>query len=443
MKRNTIAAMLLVIAASIHAADKYAPLGGSSLANELQWLSIQTACTGQYNMAQTGDYSIGDPQDYYTPADIREYLTELSGGRTATTTFYGICFDYALAAYNDILTYRDYYEGKGMRRGGWYIAATANNSRQIILYDPSSRKESTVIMNGMPLKEVSRQNVQAHGDAVMHAWLWVYGNDGAIYWIDPTWTDNTGYAWWGVVENGREVQRNSARQLSAVTLSSNSEALALFNSGNANMKQKRYDQAITDFTAALRINPNDAAAYNGRGNAYGEKEMYDRAIEDWTAALRIDPNYALAYYNRGVAYYLKGMYDRAIEDGTAALRINPNYTDAYYGRGNAYYLKGMDDRAIEDWTAALRINPNDAEVYYNRGHAYYGKRMYDRAIEDWTATLRIDPNYAGAYYNRGSAYYRKGMYDRAIEDWTAALRINPNDALARGSIEMAREKRGY
>jgi hypothetical protein len=113
MKKGAIIVLLLAAPALTHAADKYAPLGGNSLADELQWLAAQIACVGQYNMAQTGDYSIGDPQDYYRPADIREYLTRLSGSRTATTTFYGICFDYAQAAYNHILNNRSLYENRG------------------------------------------------------------------------------------------------------------------------------------------------------------------------------------------------------------------------------------------------------------------------------------------------------------------------------------------
>jgi tetratricopeptide (TPR) repeat protein len=430
MKKGTITVLLLAATAVTHAADKYAPLGGNSLANELQWLAARTACAGQYNMAQTGDYSIGDPQDYYRPADIREYLARQSGSRTATATFYGICFDYAQSAYNDISSNRSLYEGRGMKRNAWYIVATGRNSRQITLYDPSTRGEATVIMNGMPLKERERQNVSAHGNADNHAWLWVYGNDGTIYWIDPTWTDNTGYIWWGVVENGREVQRNSAQRLSAVTLSANNDALALFNSGNANLKQKRYDRAIEDYTAALRLDPNLAETYTNRGVAYADKGMYDRAIEDYTAALRLDPNHANAYNNRGVAYDDKGMYDQAITDFTAALWFDPNYANAYANRGLAYHHKGMYDRAIEDYSAALRINPNNANAYIHRGAAYDDKGMYDRAIEDYNAALRIDPKDTYAYYNRGNAYDHKGMYDRAIEDYSAVLRIDPNHVYA-------------
>jgi hypothetical protein len=123
--------------------------GADSLSDELQWLAMQTACVGQYNNAQAGKYALGDPTDYYKPGDIREYLTNMSGNRTKTTTFYGICFDYAQATYDDILQYRSHYESLGMKKGGWYIAAVGDNSRQIILYDPVSREKADVRMNGV------------------------------------------------------------------------------------------------------------------------------------------------------------------------------------------------------------------------------------------------------------------------------------------------------
>jgi hypothetical protein len=80
-----------------------------SLAEELQWLTVQTACLAIYNMAQTGDFTLEDPYDYYQPGVIREYLTSLSGDETQNTMTYGICFNYAQLAYNDISRYRSHY----------------------------------------------------------------------------------------------------------------------------------------------------------------------------------------------------------------------------------------------------------------------------------------------------------------------------------------------
>ena len=41
-----------------------------------------------------------------------------------------------------------------------------------------------------------------------------------------------------------------------------------------------YDQAISDYSKALEINPKDTAAYNNRGMAYYRKGEYDKAWED-------------------------------------------------------------------------------------------------------------------------------------------------------------------
>ena len=38
-----------------------------------------------------------------------------------------------------------------------------------------------------------------------------------------------------------------------------------------------------------------------RGTAYAQQRRYAKAISDFTEAIRLDPNSASAYYNRGVA----------------------------------------------------------------------------------------------------------------------------------------------
>ncbi|GHV86606.1 hypothetical protein AGMMS50230_22140 [Spirochaetia bacterium] len=284
------------------------------LSDELQWLAVQTACIGQYNAAQTGDYALADPQDYYRPGDIREYLAEQSGARTRTDLFYGICFDYAQSAYNDITRNQSKYEKLGMKKGSYYIAGVKDNPDQIILYDPSSAGRSTEQLNGVHLRENFRRNVQSHGNATWHAWLWVYANNGTIYWIDPTWTDNAGYIWWGVVENGKEVQRGPVPQYCKVPVSANMDALALINSGNARRNQGQFDKAIEDFTKVIRLNPKAAVSYFNRGLMYSIKGDFNRAIADFNQAIKLDPNNAVPYYNRGLVYRAKGDNSRAITD---------------------------------------------------------------------------------------------------------------------------------
>ncbi|MDR2739402.1 MAG: tetratricopeptide repeat protein, partial [Treponema sp.] len=58
---------------------------------------------------------------------------------------------------------------------------------------------------------------------------------------------------------------------------------AFFDRALLSQNRGEYDNAIADYTEALRLDPDFTAAYNNRGNAYADKGMYDRAIEDFTA----------------------------------------------------------------------------------------------------------------------------------------------------------------
>ena len=69
------------------------------------------------------------------------------------------------------------------------------------------------------------------------------------------------------------------------------------------MKQK-YDEAIKDYSVAIRLDPKNSFAFAQRGVARVEKQDYDRAIQDLTEAIRLDPK-PYPYVSRAYAYYLK------------------------------------------------------------------------------------------------------------------------------------------
>jgi tetratricopeptide (TPR) repeat protein len=73
----------------------------------------------------------------------------------------------------------------------------------------------------------------------------------------------------------------------------------------------QYDQAITAFSEALKLNPQSIQAYNNRGIAYCNKNDFDQAISDFSRTIEIDPKFGKAYNNRAVAYMIKGEKDKA------------------------------------------------------------------------------------------------------------------------------------
>lgn len=50
---------------------------------------------------------------------------------------------------------------------------------------------------------------------------------------------------------------------------------------NTYMQGGNYEDAITDYTKAVEINPKDAFSYNNRGIAYYDRGDYDRTCSDF------------------------------------------------------------------------------------------------------------------------------------------------------------------
>jgi tetratricopeptide (TPR) repeat protein len=61
-----------------------------------------------------------------------------------------------------------------------------------------------------------------------------------------------------------------------------------------------------------------------RGLAHRLLGQHDQAIEDYTRALKLDPRLALAYRNRSLAYAAKGDTEKAKADHERALRLDPS-----------------------------------------------------------------------------------------------------------------------
>jgi tetratricopeptide (TPR) repeat protein len=191
--------------------------------------------------------------------------------------------------------------------------------------------------------------------------------------------------------------------------------------------EKRYKEAITDFTQAISLDPTFAMAYKERGNTYLNLTEYQKAIADFTQAISLDPTYTFAYVNRGMTYSNLHKYQKAIADFTQVISLNnPTYiVNAYNNRGNSYSALGEHQEAIADFTQAISLDPTYTFAYVNRGMTYSNLSEYQKAITDYDQALSIDPAHALAFYNRGMTYSALHEYQKAIADYDQALSLIP------------------
>ena len=182
--------------------------------------------------------------------------------------------------------------------------------------------------------------------------------------------------------------------------------------------------------------------YIRRGNRADDEGRQQDAIDEYSKAIKLDPNYPVAYYNRGIAYDNLGQHEKAIKDYDKTIELDSNNADAYNNRGNVYDDLGQHEKAIKDYDKAIELNPNNADAYNNRGAVYDDLGQYEKAIKDYDKAIELDSNYADAYYNRGNVCGKLGQHEKAIKDYDKAIELDANDADAYNNRGNAYDKLG-
>lgn len=197
-----------------------------------------------------------------------------------------------------------------------------------------------------------------------------------------------------------------------------------FCAGNTGTVEERIAACDREIKSGKLGTADLAATYFNRGIEWHAKHDYEQAIADYTEAIRLNPKYASAFYNRGNSWRARRDNDRAIADYTEAIRLNPKYAAAYNNRGNGWHDKRDYDRAIADYTEAIRLNAGYASAYYNRGNSWSEKRDYERAIADYNEAIRLNPGHINAH--GGLA-------------WLLATSAAPGVRNARRAVELAQK----
>ena len=121
-------------------------------------------------------------------------------------------------------------------------------------------------------------------------------------------------------------------------------------------------------TSARRFdsNPNDGIAFSRRGDTWKRMKAYDNAIQDFTAAIRLDPTSTQQHASRALALACKKEYDRALADYDEEIRLDPKNVWARADRGRAWLLKRNLEQAVADFNAAVKLDPKNPYAIYCR-----------------------------------------------------------------------------
>lgn len=142
------------------------------------------------------------------------------------------------------------------------------------------------------------------------------------------------------------------------------------------------------------IEPNLAVKRNDRGEEFRKKGEFDNAIQEYTEAIKLNPMFSWPYNNRGLARAAKGEFDEALKDFADAIRLDPKYAFAFNNRGLVRAAKGELENAMKDYTEAIRLSPRYAFPYHNRGVLWVKQGDFGQAIADFAEAVQLDSQFA-------------------------------------------------
>jgi len=198
----------------------------------------------------------------------------------------------------------------------------------------------------------------------------------------------------------------------------------------------KLDQAKAQYDTAIRTFPDNPLVYNNRGMLLQRQKKYSEAILDFTRALELNGNYYVAYTNRGFCLLNDGRPESAEADFTKSLQINSRQPSVYSLRATARKAQNNLTGALADNRAALKLTPRNPQAHADLAFTLFFAGKYAEAVKSFDASLKLNDKQRHLAPWKFAAMQLAGQKDEAMKlfaedlakpdkdrDWVDALLV--------------------
>ncbi len=196
------------------------------------------------------------------------------------------------------------------------------------------------------------------------------------------------------------------------------------------------DGSISDYFAALKINPRLPEAHAGLGEIALESWRFEEVEHRAELALEINPNFPPAHHLLAGKFLLERRYDQAIAAAEAALKINSNDLKALSLTAAAYECKYDQEGVQKIRERVLAINPRCALYHRIVGDALSGIRQYAASESHYLLAIEMDGTDANARTELGMMYMQWGNEAKARDALDAAWNLDPYNERTKFTLEL-------
>ena len=211
-------------------------------------------------------------------------------------------------------------------------------------------------------------------------------------------------------------------------IQSSGSARERLTSGRMFLKEGRINEAVSELSTAVSLDPKLSEAHNLLGVAFAQKGMQDRAKDSYERAIKAEPQDAQTLNNLGFSLYQSGNYRAAVDRLKRASKLAPYDERILNNLALALCRLGKYEEAYKAFARAggpLTGNLNMAKMLERFG-------LEDHAITYYQEARSIDPNCTFALRRLTDLYRRVGKTQESQEAQNALAAIR-SESLAAGS----------
>lgn len=166
---------------------------------------------------------------------------------------------------------------------------------------------------------------------------------------------------------------------------------------------------------AVAVFPQDSETLIVRGAAYTLLGEVTKAQTDFEAAIRISPKQAAPRFFLAVSDYKQGKYATVAEEISQAIQSGVNDSDLYYllAESKLRLDPGNIEESMHELNRAIELNGRSVSARSLRGRLLMEEHHVNAAVADLELAHRIDPDSRSATYNLARAYFASGRKDEA------------------------------
>ena len=194
-------------------------------------------------------------------------------------------------------------------------------------------------------------------------------------------------------------------------------------------KEKAYCDTCSE-EIKKKTDYNYAGAFYQRGNEYVTQNEDKEAVKEFKAAIKLEPECEKYYMELASTYYSNAYFDEAREIFSSLVGYNPNNADAYDWLGWVNYKMGDLKGAISAWEHALESEPK-LKSSFGKTLKYAEDVIIGRAEPPEPATRDHREALFKVLCEVASENFHDGEYSSAAERYYSALKVKPDGREAR------------